>query len=530
VDNVLRHGRLRRRTAALTAMLAVGLLAASMSPARAEDPTPTAKALTLSTPGVVYLEVAADVSIRLGRDFLDLPGRPVSGRRVRFSTGPLQSGTATVVTPEWSVTASHVVEFDDDQQEIIKTYAANRLFFGQLKELFGEVQPSGDELFEEQHLSDRNRELWLRACYDEQICKFDVKPDVTLVVPVQVGGEARSKDLPAKVRANTHFDGGDIAALQVIDADADPMPTVPLATSAGELQGGQGIIAMGFPGSHTKILPKGTTQPSSSFGNVSNVTSDGSSQVIQVDMNVESGMSGGPGLDEDGKVIGIISYTGVDENGDRTQVYLQTADNIRSVLREVGVQPTRGELDTAFAEAMEYYWAGHYTAALPQFQKVLDLQEGHLLAKKYLRLAQAKAGGPDDLPLTTSSTATDGGRSLTFWALVAAGVLIVIALVVLALVWRRRRRPAPDRDRASMPVPTNGVDDDAPVLHPPVAGTVGLTRAMDGSDAPANSQPSLRREAVMVEDQEAPTRGFCPYCGTRQAPGARFCSGCGQAQ
>ena len=84
MDNVLRHGRLRRRTAALTAMLVVGLQAASMSPARAEDPTPTAKALTLSTPGVVYLEVAADVSIRLGRDFLDLPGRPVSGRWVRW--------------------------------------------------------------------------------------------------------------------------------------------------------------------------------------------------------------------------------------------------------------------------------------------------------------------------------------------------------------------------------------------------------------------------------------------------------------
>jgi Trypsin-like peptidase domain/zinc-ribbon domain len=518
------------------AALVVVLLAAPTSPARAEAPTPTAKALTLAAPGVVSVSVAADVSVQLHRAFRDLVGL----RKFTYSTAPLTAGSGMAVAQNSVVTASHVVDFDEEQEDIARIYAANRLFFDRLElgDIFGELKR--EQYYNEQRLSEPVLDGALQDCYNEEICKFDVKPDVTVVAPVQVG-RAKPKGLPAKVRANTHFDGGDIAVLQLIDAD--PLATVPLATTAGELQPGQTIIAQGYPASHKRILPSGGTEPSSSFGHVSNVTSDGSSQVIQVDMNAESGGSGGPAMIEEGRVVGMVSYTGVDENGDRTQVYLQTADNIRSVLREAGVQPARGELDTAFANAMEYYWADHYSAALPLFQKVQDLQEGHLLARKYLRLAQAKAGGPDDVPLPSSSTGGSERRSLVFWALVALVVLIVIALALLALGWRRRRA-APGR--AYPPTPANGagrpdvdpwdaVEHEAPVFdhaveHEPVADAVGPTRAMAASDVPANSQPSLRREAVMVEDQEVPARGFCPFCGTRLAPEARFCSRCGHAQ
>lgn len=540
MDNVLPHRRLRRRTAALMAGLVVVLLAASTSPARAQeqDPTPTAKALTLATPGIVSVSVKAKVSVQLHRAFRDLVGT----RKFDFSTRPLTSGSGMAVSPDWVVTASHVVDFDEEQEDVARIYAANRLFFDrlELKEIFGEL--SGTEMYEEQRLSDPVIDGALQDCYNEDFCKFDVKPDVTVVAAVQVGGENKAKRLPARVRANTHFDGGDIAALQLIDAD--PMPTVPLATSAGELQGGHSVVAMGFPGSPARILRDGLTEPSSTFGHVSNVTSDGSSQVIQVDMNIENGMSGGPGLDEEGKVIGLISYSGLDQDGNRTHVYLRTADDIRSVLREVGVQPSRGEIDAAWNRAMEYYWAHHYSAALPLFKKVEDLQEGHLLASKYLRLAQAKAGGPDDVPLPSPTAGVAGGRGLAFWALVALGVLIVVALVLLALGWRRRRAAS---DPAYLPVPpdggrldagpSDGGDHDEPALEhddampTPVASAVGGMRAMDGAAVPANSgRPAFRRDAVMVQSQEAAARSFCPYCGTRLAPEARFCSGCGQAQ
>ena len=537
MDNVLRHRRPRRRATAVLAGLVVALLAASTSPVRAQDPTPIAKALTLASPGVVSVIVGADVSIQLHRAFRDVVGL----RKFTYSTRPMSGGSGMAVAPGMIVTAGHVVDLDEDQKDDARVYAANKLFFDrlELKDALGDL--SATEYYEERHFADPVVEDLLQGCYNEVYCKFEVKPDVTVVAPVQVGG-SKPKELPAKITANTSFEEGDTAALELTDDNAASLATVPLATTAGELQPGQLIVASGYPGSATQILKNGRTEPSSSFGHVSNVTTDGNSEVIQVDMRAESGLSGSPAMTEDGKVVGMVSYTGVDDTGDRTQVYLQTADNIRSVLREAGVQPTRGELDTAFAKAMENYWAKHYSAALPQFQKVQDLQEGHLLAKKYLRLAQAKAGSPEDIPLPSSSTGGSEGRGLLFWALVALGVLIVIALVLLALGWRSRRRAAPGRAYAPIPAdggprtdvdPWDTIEHEASAFghdaaeHAPVAGP---TPATDAGAVPANSQPSHRREAVMVRAQEAPARGFCPYCGTRLVPEARFCSGCGQGQ
>jgi S1-C subfamily serine protease len=526
VDHVLRHRRPRRRATALLAGLVAALLAASMSPARAEAPTPTAKALTLAAPGVVQVLVRAKVSVRLHRSVRS----QVDLGPYTYSTRALTGGSGMVVAPDWVVTASHVVDFDEQVKDVARVYAANRLFLQLLRLDTSNGAPPDKQLYGEQRFGDPFVDSLLQQCYNEDLCKFDVRPDVSVIAPVQVGG-ARPKRLPAQVRANTHFDGGDVAALQLIDAD--PLATVPLATTAGDLQPGQSIVAMGYPASHTKILPNGTTEPSSSFGHVSNVTSDGSTQVIEVDIRAESGASGGPAIDDQGKVVGMVSYTGLDETGGRTQLYLQTADNIRSVLREAGVQPTRAELDTAFAEAMEYYWAGHYSAALPQFQKVLDLQDGHILARKYLRLAQAKAGGPEDVALPSSAAAAKGGFPMV-WALVALAVLVVVALLLGALAWRRRRRAA-----AGLAYPPASADTGRVVLEPwddvdrqpPVLDhDAEPAPAVDPGEVAANSQPAPRPAAVMVQDAEPQARGFCPYCGTRLVPEARFCSGCGRPQ
>jgi hypothetical protein len=45
------------------------------------------------------------------------------------------------------------------------------------------------------------------------------------------------------------------------------------------------------------------------------------------------------------------------------------------------------------------------SAALPLFQKVLNLYNGHPLVKEYLAEAQAKANEPADVPLPADSPA-----------------------------------------------------------------------------------------------------------------------------
>src|SRR6266704_248294 len=130
--------------------------------------------------------------------------------------------------------------------------------------------------------------------------------------------------------------------------------------------------------------------------------------------------------------------------GGRTQGYLRTVDDIHDALKTVGASAESGELDTLFAQAMNDYWTNHYSAAVSLYQRVLNLYDGHLLARKYLTLAQAEADGPDDIPLPRPQAADvkqDSNTRTKVLALALLAVLVAALVLLLALpvaVWLRR--------------------------------------------------------------------------------------------
>jgi serine protease Do len=425
------------------AVLLAGLLLVPASQVRANDPTPTTKAVALASPGVVYVSVAAEMSVRVpSRDLQKLLG--MGSAIVRgIGTEDLFSGSGFVVNPKGTViTASHVVSFTDDELEQLKAYAINKVFFEKL--------PS--DPFTRQSTRDPAWNKLLRDCYDEVLCEITIKPVVRVITPAQ-GEEGRTRTLPATIATSSEFEATDITILHI---DATNLPTAPLAKTTGDLQPGQAIIALGFPGSAAELLKTGRTEPTPVFGTISSMRSpkEGSGQVVQVDAKVETGMSGGPVVDDEGKVIGLISFSGLEpipfsevelQAGIPTQGYLRTVDDIHDALKKVGVSAERGEVDIAFAQAMNNYWTHHYGAAVALYQRVLNLSDGHLLAKKYLTLAQAKAGGSEDLPLPgqAAASADQGSDGTTKMLALALLVVLVVALVVILalpiIVWRRPR-------------------------------------------------------------------------------------------
>jgi S1-C subfamily serine protease len=435
------------RTVGLVAVLA-GLVLVPASPVQAGDPTPTTKAVTLASPGVVLISTAAEIPVHVTVPELQQMLRTSTVRGIR--TREWQSGSGFVVNPKGTVvTASHVVSFTDEEQQELKIYAANQLFFDRLRQ-FHHDRP-GSNLFEKQSMSDPHLDELLQLCYAEVFCQMTPKPVVSVITPAQ-GEAGHARTLPATVATSADFESTDIT---VLHADATDLPTAPLAQTTGDLQTGQPIIALGFPASAEEELKTGRTEPTPVFGLVSSVRArkHGSGQVIQVDVQLESGMSGGPVIDADGKVIGLISFTGIETvAGGRTQGYLRTVDDIQDALKTVGLQAESGEVDTLFAQAMNDLWTHHYSAAVPLYQRVLNLSDGHLLARKYLTQAQAEADGPDDIPLPRQRTATTGqdssGRmrvlAFALLAVLVAALVLLLALPVVA--WRRqqplRRRPA----------------------------------------------------------------------------------------
>jgi S1-C subfamily serine protease len=416
---------------ALAAALALvaGRGAASAAPAAPEPALSADQAIALASPGVVLVENKLAISIRLKVE----DARSATG--FAAFTGQYRQefvGTGFVVNPTGTiVTASHVVQGMTLQEA--RTYAANELIFGpQGLNMIGRLSDPRAQV----QLRDSWWNTVLQQCYDGTVCTVTIARQTSVYTPVAIAGQELPKPMTARVLRSTGFDSTDVAILQV---DGQNMPTVALARSAANVQPGTPITALGFAGSGLS-LPTGLTEPTKRFGRVSNVRPMGSSEQIEVDAKIEPGMSGGPVIDDRGRVIGLVSYGMLQDDGSRGSEYLRSVDDIRAALAEAGQHANRGRADTTFSQAMSYFWASHFSAAVPLFQQVIALSAGHPLATQYLSQAQAKAGGASDVPLSS------GGFPLALAGAIGGGALLLVAGGALAL---RRRSPRP----AAAPAP-----------------------------------------------------------------------------
>jgi S1-C subfamily serine protease len=382
----------------------------------------------LTEPGVlfVYTSFSVKVGIRfnIGDDWIE-----------RQYKQPYSSGSGFVVTPTGTlVTAGHVVELD---RSAIRRYAANRLLLVEFARAM-RVRPLGesDDLYTQYKVNDSGGNRILKGCYDADFCRFSIQASYHVLPAVQIAGSVTSKPLVARLLYARKSSDTDIA---VLDIEGANIPTVPIAETATHLQSGDDVVALGFPGSELSF-PKGLTEPSKAFGKVSNVRQGaGATDDIQADIAIEGGMSGGPVIDDAGRVVGLISYTGVNDRGGRAQAHIRTVDDIRAALASVGAVPARGPVDEQFAHAMELYWQSHHSAALPLLQQTLNLSDGHPLAKRYLALAQSKVGTPEDVPVPTKAAARK--HSSTSAVLSVAGGAVAAAMLALfagSLLVRRR--------------------------------------------------------------------------------------------
>jgi S1-C subfamily serine protease len=480
------RGRLLLRLAG-AAMLLLLLLAFIPSMARADEPSAAKRAVVLGEPGVVFIRTSVAVSVRLTyADASALSGVDAIDGDYEIDYA---SGSGFVVSPDGTVvTASHVVE---PAKQDLRNYAANQLFF----ELDG-ADPWEQYEFPDDPVMDR----LLGQCYRAIACKFSSKPIVEVFTPVQLAGARVSKGLSARVLRSTGFEATDVAVLRV---DGANMPTVSLADSANRLQSGDELVALGFPGS-AQELPSGVTEPTRAFGRVSTVRSVGSSREVQADIRIEGGMSGGPVLDGEGQLIGLTSSTGLSDRGERTQAYLRTVDDIRSALADAGVQPTRGQVDTLFAQAMGNFWQGHHSVSLPLFQQVENLYDGHPLAKRFLAEAQAKAGTAEDIPLPQPKKTAP---------IPLIPLVVLVGLLIAVLIWSRQRRQKTAMATRPALLDTDGTNTDQP------ADAATLSQAKPR--VPVGFQPPTTPASSAAKQR------FCTACGGALGATTRFCGHCG---
>ena len=308
------------------------------------------------------------------------------------------------------------------------------------------------------------------------------------------------------------FDQGDVALLKV-QTDT-PMPALEVASSSAA--NGSLVVALGYPGSVTETVDT-SNEPSMKDGTISGARTVSGVPFTEISAATSPGMSGGPVVDSQGRVVGTVSWS----PGAETQAFnfITATSAVREMLSSHSVSNTLSVTDKTYRAGLADYFAGRYHAAVKQFSQVLALEPDHAMAQQYTRLATTNF--PSEKTAKSSNT--------LMFILIGAGALILLGGAGGLLMVRKRRGsgPAGPAPFAGPPFagPPNvysipaGFDDQAPVM--PEAGVAPGYGQVIGAVGQEPSMPAPDEPAV------AHVSHYCALCGASHDPEARFCEECG---
>ena len=241
-----------------------------------------------------------------------------------------------------------------------------------------------------------------------------------------------------KIEAQSAVNQSDVA---IIHVNMNDMPSVQLGDSSSVQQQDQ-LTIIGFPG-NGDVSAKPTDLLNSSVNNIgvsSIKTTDSGAQVIQVGGNVEHGDSGGPALDSNGNVVGIVSFGLSTPNDPGGTSFLQASNSAVALIHSLNLDTTPGTFQKMWSQAFNDYAAttsGHWHKAAQELQNLATKYPLFLAITPYLTYAQQQAK-TEKLPTPQSNNSTSS--PILAYAVTIGAIVVVLLLVVLLLTMVLRRR------------------------------------------------------------------------------------------
>lgn len=236
---------------------------------------------------------------------------------------------------------------------------------------------------------------------------------------------------PFEVKAySSPEEGKDIAIIKV---DGSDLPILKLADSV-RVRVQEHISVLGYPsaGDSKALDDNAVFEPSITDGRVSALKKrDNGATVFQVDASATHGNSGGPVVNDNGEVLGLLTFRGDPVNGQEVQgfSFVVASNDIRDLMATAGIQNTGGPDDKAYREGLELYFSGKYRSALAKFETLRSSTQ-YTEIENLIRECEAnKDLESNNLPILIAA---------------AAVVLVLVFLAFLAIVfsvgiWLRRR-------------------------------------------------------------------------------------------
>jgi S1-C subfamily serine protease len=211
--------------------------------------------------------------------------------------------------------------------------------------------------------------------------------------------------------------------------------------------------------------------------------------ILQTSTAATHGNSGGPVINDQNEVIGLLTFRGDTINGQEVSgfSFIVPSNTVMEYVKSAGATNTEGPTDTLYREGLGYYWDQYYSSAIPKFEEVKRLFPQHSEVDRLVQSSQqAKAEGKEK-------------SGFPFWIVaVIVGVLFLLGLLLIILIigfviMRRRKgkKPSPagpdsgkhhptpaPAPAASSPSPAPSYAKPAAPMSPPpvvVAGDQGMT-------------------------------------------------------
>ncbi len=241
-----------------------------------------------------------------------------------------------------------------------------------------------------------------------------------------------------RIEAQSAIDKKDVA---IVHVNLNDMASIQLGDSSSVHEQDM-LTIIGFPGNgDVSMLPTNLLTSSVNQIIVSSIkTTDQGAQVIQVGGNVEHGDSGGPALDSNGNVVGIVSFSLSDQGSTN---FLQASNSARALVQSLHLDMTPGPFEKSWSQAfndLAVTTPGHWHKALQELTAIHGSYPLFQAIMPYLQYAQSQAQHErvQQSKTASSSHAHPQAVSPLLWTLLIIGVLVILALC--ALIVRRRAK------------------------------------------------------------------------------------------
>ncbi|MEU4804087.1 trypsin-like peptidase domain-containing protein [Actinosynnema sp. NPDC023587] len=380
----------------------VALLALTPLPAAAQPSSPEERAAAVARPGVVYISVTWHGWVR------DKRSGEVFGGTAGYEVKTSCSGA--VISPDGYVaTASHCVHTGP-------LGGGGALFDAAIADLAkaGRVRDST-----------KARQQFAEHGQAEGFTPDSPVDRLIQVERMEKRDSGQERDIaPATVVDLVAPGDGDVAVLKI---PRENLPSIEVRRDQPPV--GAPILAIGYPGSTDKTVDP-SLEPSNKNGQISARRTQGGRPFYEFSAAATHGMSGGPVVDMQGGIVGLISQGSPGET--QSFNFAASSQTLSEVLERKEVQTGIGQHDEDYRTGLDRFFEGDYDGAATYFDAALAGSPGNQQAADYLKQATDKGGVPGSSPATL----------LMIFAIICGGVAVATATAGTAIVVSRRKRAA----------------------------------------------------------------------------------------